>query len=72
MSDEKICEGELSGLKLAVNVPAAGTATLFTCSTDGVVREFDYRNLSKISLISVMLANPSQRRRCTSTRCARL
>lgn len=72
VSDEKICEGELSGLKLAVNVPAAGTATLFTCSTDGVVREFDYRNLSKISLISVMLANPSQRRRCTSTRCERL
>ena len=32
VSDEKICEGELSGLKLAVNVPAAGTATLFTSS----------------------------------------
>lgn len=51
VSDEKVCDGEVSGLKLAVNVPAAGSATLFACGTDGIVREFDYRNLSKISLI---------------------
>lgn len=51
VSDEKVCDGEVSGLKLAVSVPAAGSATLFACGTDGIVREFDYRNLSKISLI---------------------
>lgn len=51
VSNEKVCEGEVSGLKLAANVPAAGSATLFACGTDGIVREFDYRNLSKISLI---------------------
>ena len=47
VSDEKVCDGEVSGLKLAVSVPAAGSATLFACGTDGIVREFDYRNLSK-------------------------
>jgi WD40 repeat protein len=49
VSEEKICNDQVSGIKLVVAEKSDKSATLFTCSTDGIAREFDFRNLSNIS-----------------------
>lgn len=54
-SEGRVSSEPISGLQLVVNTPADGSATLFCCSTDGLVREFDFRNLSTISLLLLLL-----------------
>ena len=54
-SEGRVSSEPISGLQLVVNTPADGSATLFCCSTDGIVREFDFRNLSTISFLLLLL-----------------
>ena len=54
VADELIASEPISGLKLVLNTPSDGSASLFTCSVDGLLREHDFRNLSNISFFSII------------------
>lgn len=58
VSDETVSSEAISGLKLLVNSQAEGSASLMTCSVDGVLREHDFRNLSSISFYLIHIIVP--------------
>lgn len=47
-SEDRVCNDAISGLQLAA-ASSSGLPTLFCCSTDGLLREFDARNMRTIS-----------------------
>ena len=48
-SEDRVSNDAISGLRVSVSTPANGSATLFCCSTDGLLREYDLRNMMTIS-----------------------
>lgn len=49
VNDESVGPDPISGLKLVPTVSTDEPSSLFCCSVEGVVREFDIRNMSSIS-----------------------
>lgn len=50
VSEDRVCNDAISELLLAPT-SANGSATLFCCSTDGLLREYDFRNMMSISFL---------------------